>query len=117
MTEFEWQWNGQLGPDQGFEVRVWRDGEPPAGVHNAVEDNKNGNIAALSNNTYRLTVNIRDSFGVKGRTGDYLWTVVVVQISPEYKDLGIQAPPGRLRFEAGGGGKGGDGSGGGNANF
>jgi serine/threonine protein kinase len=119
MTEFEWQWNGQLGPDQGFEVRVWRDGEPPAGVHNAVEDNKNGNIAALSNNTYRLTVNIRDSFGVKGRTGDYLWTVVVVQISPEYKDLGIQAPPGRLRFEAGGGGggKGGDGGGGGGTTF
>lgn len=113
-TEFEWQWGGELGPDQGFEVRVWREGEPPSGVHNAVEDNLKGTVVALGNNRYRLTVNIRDAFGVKGRSGEYLWTVALVQISPEYKDLGIQAPPGRLRFEAGGGGGGGgDGGGGG----
>jgi serine/threonine protein kinase len=109
QTEFEWQWNGQLQEGQGFEVRVWREGEPPAGVHNAVEDNQNGHIAALDNNTYRLSVNIKDAFGVKGRSGEYLWTVVLVQISPEYKDLGIQALPGRLRFEAGGGSGGGKG--------
>jgi hypothetical protein len=103
-TEFEWQWNGPLGADQGFEVRVWREGEPPAGVHNAVEDNKNGKVVALGNNTYRLSVDIRDAAGVQGRSGEYLWTVVLVQISPDYKDLGKQATPGRLRFEAGGGG-------------
>ncbi len=110
-TEFEWQWNGTLGSDQGFEVRVWREGEPPAGVHNAVEDNKNGKVVVLGNDTYRLTVDIRDAYGVQGRSGEYLWTVVLVQISPEYKDLGTQATPGRLRFEAGGGGEdeGGDG--------
>ncbi|NJN94229.1 MAG: hypothetical protein HC875_09135 [Anaerolineales bacterium] len=88
-------------------MRVWREGEPPSGVHNAVEDNLNGNVVALGNNRYRLTVNIRDAFGVNQRSGEYLWTVVLVQINPEYKDLGIQAPPGRLRFEAGGGGGGG----------
>jgi hypothetical protein len=109
-TEFEWQWNGPVGADQGFEVRVWREGEPPAGVHNAVEDNKNGKVVALGNNTYRLTVDIRDAAGVRGRSGEYRWTVVLVQISPDYKDLGIQAPPGRLRFEAGGGGQGGGGA-------
>ncbi len=101
-TEFEWQWNSPLGADQGFEVRVWREGEPPAGVHNAVEDNKNGKVVALGNNTYRLTVDIRDAAGVRGRSGEYLWTVVLVQISPDYKDLGKQATPARLRFEAGG---------------
>lgn len=115
MTEFEWQWGGPLEPGQGFEVRVWREGEPPAGAHDAVLDNKNGLVQSLSNNTYRLTINIKDAFGVKGRSGEYVWTVVLVQISPEYKDLGIQAPPAHLRFEAGGGGggKGGDGGGGG----
>lgn len=115
VTEFQWQWGGSLQPDQGFEVRVWREGEPPAGVHNAVEDNLNGNIVALGNNTYRLVVNIRDAYGVKGRSGEYQWTVVLIQISPEYKDTGIQAPAGSLRFEAGGGGGGGgrDGGGGG----
>ncbi|MEJ2560893.1 MAG: hypothetical protein P8186_32670 [Anaerolineae bacterium] len=40
--------------------------------------------------------------------------MALVQISPEYKDLGQQAEPARLRFEAGGGGgDGGDGGGGG----
>jgi serine/threonine protein kinase len=114
MTEFEWQWAGGLAPDQGFEVRVWREGEPPAGAHDAVMDSKSGQIQALGNNTYRLNINIKDAFGVKGRSGEYLWTVVLIQITPEYKDLGIQAPPGRLRFEAPGGGGGGkDGGGGG----
>ncbi len=113
-TEFEWRWNSPLGADQGFEVRVWREGEPPAGVHNAVEDNKNGKVVALGNNTYRLTVDIRDAPGVQGRSGEYLWTVVLVQISPDYKDLGKQATPGRLRFEAGGGGGSDEGGGGDN---
>lgn len=113
QTEFEWQWNGQLQEGQGFEVRVWREGEPPSGVHNAVEDNQKGNIVALGNNTYRLSVNIKDAYGVKGRSGEYLWTVVLIQFQPEYKDLGLQAEPARLRFEAGGGKGGGRDGGGG----
>jgi serine/threonine-protein kinase len=113
LTEFEWQWGGQLEAGQGFEVRVWQEGEPPAGAHDAVLDNKNGLVQALGNNRYRLVINIKDAFGVKGRSGEYLWTVVLVQISPDYRDLGIQSPPLRLRFEAGGGGGGGKDSGGG----
>jgi hypothetical protein len=108
-TEFEWQWNGPLGEDQGFEIRVWLDGEPPAGAHNAVDDNKGGKVVTLGNDTYRLTVDIRNAYGVKNRSGEYLWTVILVQISPEYQDLGVQATPGRLRFE----GSGGDSEGGG----
>jgi serine/threonine protein kinase/uncharacterized protein YraI len=104
MTEFEWQWGSPLAENQGFEVRVWREGEPPAGVHDAVEDNKSGKVVALGNNTYHLGVDIRDAAGVRGRSGEYLWTIVLVQISPDYKDLGKQATPGRLRFEAGGDG-------------
>ncbi len=99
-TEFEWQWNGPVEPDQGFEVRVWREGEPAAGVHDAVQDNHNGRVVALGNSTYRLAVDITDAYGVQGRGGEYLWTVALVQISPEYRDLGKQAIPGRLRFEA-----------------
>jgi hypothetical protein len=112
-TDFEWQWNGPLGPDQGFEVRVWREGEPPAGVHNSVEDNQSGKVVALGNNTFRLNVDIRDAAGVGGRSGEYWWTVALVQISPDYKDLGQQASLGRLRFEAGGDEGGGGGGGGG----
>jgi hypothetical protein len=115
LTEFEWQWGGSLAENQGFEVRVWREGEPPAGVHNAVLDNQQGKIVAQGNNTYRLMADISDAPSVGGRSGDYLWTVLLVQISPEYKELGVQAaPPGHLHFAAPGtGGSSGDGGSGG----
>jgi serine/threonine protein kinase len=111
-TDFEWEWAGDLPPGFGFEVRVWREGEPPAGAHNAVEDNQIGRIMRVGENRYRLSVDIKDAAGVRNRTGEYLWTVAVVQISPNYADLGQQARPAYLRFEAGGGGKNSDGGGG-----
>ncbi len=115
-TDFEWEWTGgALPPGFGFEVRVWREGEVPSGVHDAVLDNQNGNIKNIDGNRYHFSTDIREAPSVQGRTGEYLWTVALVQISPEYKDLGQQAEPARLRFEAGGGGGdgGGDGGGGG----
>jgi hypothetical protein len=92
LTEFVWQWDGELTQNQGFEVRVWRDGEVPLGIHNAVLDNRAGKIEALGNNTYRLIVDIKHAPGVTG-PGNYLWTVLVVQIGPDYRELGIQADP------------------------
>lgn len=107
-TDFEWQWVGEtIPPEFGFEVRVWREGEPPSGVHDAVQDNLEGRVERLGKNTYRLNVNIQDAFGVRRRTGQYLWTVALVRITPTYADLGRQAEPTHLRFEAGGDGKGG----------
>jgi hypothetical protein len=114
-TDFEWEWTGSLSPGLGFEVRVWREGEFPSGVHDAVLDNQNGNIKNMGGSEYHLSTDIREAPGVQGRSGEYLWTVALVQISPQYQDLGQQAEPARLRFEAGGGGggDGGDGGGGG----
>jgi hypothetical protein len=117
-TTFEWQWREQVPAGYGFEVRVWREDEQPAGVHNAVLDSQNGNVKSIGKGKYSLSVNIRDAAGIKGRSGEYLWTVALVQVSPNYADLGEQAEPARLRFEAGGssgGGKdkGGSSSGGG----
>ncbi|MDM8527706.1 serine/threonine protein kinase [Anaerolineales bacterium HSG24] len=116
MTTFEWQWSSPLKENQGFEVRVWREGGAPAGVHNSVNDNKNGVIKQLANNTYRLTTDITESPSVNSQSGDYFWTVLLVEIAPSYKDLGIQADtPGTLRYNAPGpsGGDDGDGGGGG----
>jgi hypothetical protein len=117
-TEFEWQWTGPIPAGTGFEVRVWHEGEPQMGVHDAVYDNQHGNIESLGENKYRLTVDITGAAGVQGVRGEYLWTVALVQTSPSYADLGQQAPPARMRFEPktssdGGGGDGGGGSGGG----
>lgn len=106
-TNFEWQWTGEaIPPEFGFEVRVWREGEPPTGVHDAVQDNLQGRVERMGKNTYRLSVNIQDAFGVRRRTGKYLWTVALVRIRPAYADLERQAEPTYLRFEAGGDGKG-----------
>jgi hypothetical protein len=98
-TDFGWRWTGAVPVGVGFEVRVWREGEPPAGVHDAVLDNQNGNIKRIGDNEYRLSVNIGEAAGVRGRSGEYLWTVALVQISPGYVDLGQQALPAQLRFE------------------
>jgi hypothetical protein len=54
-----------------------------------------------------LSTNITDAAGVKGQSGEYLWTVALVQIAPNYADLGRQAEPIHLRFAAPGSGGGG----------
>jgi hypothetical protein len=94
-------------PGFGFEVRVWREGEPAVGAHDAVLDNQNGIIQ-----TYRFNTDIVDAAGVGGHSGPYLWTVALVQVSPSYADLGQQATPGQLllRLSDGDGDGGGSGS-------
>ena len=113
VFEFDWQWAGPVAANQGFEVRVWREGEPQAGAHDAVLDNQNGVVTSLGNNQYRLHADISGAAGVGGSSGDYLWTVALVQISPQYRDLGIQAAPEALHVDLGGGGGEGGGGGGG----
>lgn len=103
-TDFEWLWNGPIPENHGFEVMVWRNGEPLAGAHDAVADNLAGRITFLGNNRYHLHLDISQVAGVQGRNGDYLWTVSLVQISPNYANIGIQAPPARLYFDARGDG-------------
>ncbi len=125
LTEFEWQWVGTVPPDFGFEVSVWREDETQAGAHDAVLDNTEGKIVPLGENKYRLIIDITEVAGVKRRSGEYLWTVALVQINPNYANLGQQATPTIFRFElaggpdgggGGGGGDGGGGSGGGSGN-
>jgi hypothetical protein len=112
-TTFAWTYDGPLSEDQGFEVRVWREGEMPTGAHDAVADNLDGSITSPATGAYQIELDISDVPGVQGRTGDYFWTVLLVQIEPEYRELGVQAPLGQLRFEAPGGGSDDGGGGGG----
>jgi len=109
MTEFEWEWTAPLPSGIGFEVRVWRDGESPAGVHNAVLDNQQGLVKRSANNRYRLSTDIAYASGVRNIAGEYLWTVALVRIDPQYEDLGIQAQPASLLFRGVGGGSSGGG--------
>lgn len=94
---FSWQWYGKLPKDCGFEVRVWRDGEPPKGVHDAVKDNLNGEIKRNSPNTYSLHVsNMQDTPSVQGHSGEYFWTVILVKLRPTYEETDLRANPQRF---------------------
>jgi hypothetical protein len=117
-TDFEWSWAGAVPPDHGFEVRVWREGEPQVGIHDAVLDNREGRIEQTGQNKYRLSINIKDVLGPSGLSprpsGEYLWTVGLVKVQPAYANLGepYWAEPTRFRFEAPGRGGGSEDGGG-----
>jgi hypothetical protein len=100
-TTFVWDWTGDSLPSKyGFEVRVWLPGEPQASVHDAVLENRAGLIEKIGPNRYQLKVgDIRFAEGVLGREGIYNWTVAIVQISPDYSDLDLQAVPTRFKYE------------------
>jgi hypothetical protein len=53
-TTFEWEWAGAIPPGYGFEVRVWREGEAPAGVHDAVLDNTQGRVEKIGDKPVSL---------------------------------------------------------------
>ncbi len=99
-TTFAWQWSGPaLGENQGFEVRMWRDGQPD---HYG---------AAEPTNENRIEIDPRAAYGViQGGPGDYYWSVAVVQRDP-YKRTGTEAAPRRVRVEGSGGGSGPSGGG------
>jgi hypothetical protein len=98
LVQFEWIWTGERLPDQGFEIKVWRPGQPPLGAHDAVSDNQTGLIKRTGENSYSIELDITNAQGVLGVTSRYLWTVALIQISPEYMDLGEQAEPGTLEY-------------------
>ena len=87
----------------GFEVRVWREGDIPAGVHDSVLDNLEGRVQQVGDNSYRLAVDIADAPGVGRLSGQYLWSVYLVRVSPNYQELGPRAEPATFRFESPGG--------------
>jgi hypothetical protein len=92
---FEWSWSGPaLDPNQGFEVRLWRENQPE----------HYGAAAPVSETS--ATINVGGAYAVQqGGTGSYFWTVALVQRDP-YVRLGPEAPP-RVLLVTGAGGEGG----------
>ncbi len=113
-TEFRWRWTGNLPAGYGFEIRVWANGEPPLGAHDAIRDNQTGTVQHVGGDEYQLLTNIKDAAGVRQRNGEYNWAVALIQYQPTYKDLGIASSPALLRFEVASSGGGGGNSDGGN---
>lgn len=100
LISFEWKCSDSLSEGQGYEVRVWRQGEQPSGVHDSIADNQNGRIQHLDGSRYRLEADITDAPGVKRQSGTYFWTVHLVKIAPNYEDLGPLAPESSFQFNS-----------------
>jgi hypothetical protein len=93
---FSWSWSGgALTQNQGFEVRLWKEGQP---VHYG---------AASPVRTTSAEVDVRGAYAVQiGGEGRYLWTVAVVQMDP-YQRIGDEAIPRSVQVSLGGGSPGG----------
>ena len=93
---FAWGWNGPaLGSNQGFEVRIWREGQPD-------HYGATGPVTTTS-----VTFDVGGAFDVqRGGSGRYKWSVAVVQLN-SYKRIGPEAASRELDIQAGGGGGGG----------
>lgn len=96
QVTFHWGFSTPLPPECGFEVRIWRDGDIPRGVHDAMIDNKNGAIKAINGNEYRLDIPFMYNLPSVTGTAHYWWTVAIVQIEPDYYNFERQADPSRF---------------------
>ncbi len=105
-TTFRWSWTGELGVNQGFEIRIWRNGDiDHYGAFDATELKK---YVVRAGDQYVTSFPVEGAYSVqRGGGSDYLWTVAVVQIDP-YLRLGpeTEARPLKyaLRGRSGGGG-------------
>ena len=93
QVSFRWGFNAPLPDGCGFEVRIWRDGNVPAGVHDAVADNRNGVIKVVGPSEYELDVPFLHNLPAVTGSGNYWWTVALVEVAPSYRDFGRQATP------------------------
>jgi hypothetical protein len=87
---FSWRWDGQLGPNQGFEVRLWHQGD---GAHYGAADVKEMAkfVQVLPGGRYSVALHLGTAYSVTlHRAGEYLWSVAVVQLDP-YAELGPES--------------------------
>jgi eukaryotic-like serine/threonine-protein kinase len=98
-TTFRWTWPGPaLGPNQGFEVRIWRDDQPD-----------HYGAAGIVQGATSVDIDVFGAYGVQqGGSGQYKWTVAVVDVSP-YQRTGPEAAPRNLQIDVPSGGGGGGG--------
>jgi hypothetical protein len=92
-VDFAWQWTGQpLPKNQTFEVRLWRKGDT---IHYGAHDAKAGaELIRQIDDTYSLRLDLNGAHSViQHGAGEYEWTVGIVEIEPEYRDLQIEAVP------------------------
>ncbi len=122
---FRWQWSGQLADTMGFEVLIWLDGVDKIhyGAFGADETKKL--MTTKGDGTYELSFDPSSAYSVQqhGTQENYRWTVSLVELQPQYRNLNIEATQRRIIItlpgggSKGGGNNGGGGGGGGGGTF
>ena len=114
---FRWRWTGDLPDGWGFEVIVWKEGvdlpSDPPGAQDA--DYTTANMKRLPGYEYQIDIDLAGAKSCeKNGAGDYLWSVRLVHLPPNYAYI-RSWPPGRhiVVSSPGGGSGGGGGDGGG----
>lgn len=92
-VKFVWQWPAQLTDDLSFEIRVWLRDAEPTGAHDARFLKQDPSFRRLADNKYSVLLTLSGASGVTETSADYLWTVGVVRIEPNYEWLGVAAEP------------------------
>jgi hypothetical protein len=95
---FIWAWDGELTGDQAFELRLWHDGD---GSHFGAFDARELEryVERLPGAKYAARLGLDDAYSIKLHgSGDYLWSIAVVQLDP-YTDLGLESAPLLIRYE------------------
>ncbi len=90
-----WKWPGELTDELSFEIRIWLEGTNPQGVYDAKELKRNPTFVSLGEDQYAVTLQLTGP-SVTVSSSDYLWSVGVVQVDPEYKWLEIESEPRRI---------------------
>jgi len=72
-----WKWDGVLRENMGFEIGIWKKGDPSA-VRMGIHDARNtAGILPDADGLYRLKVDLKDRF-----YGDYYLNIAVVNLEP-----------------------------------
>jgi hypothetical protein len=98
-TPFRWSWDGPLTANDGFEVRIWAEGENPIRAHSTIADNQQGRIQCMDKDIYSLTVDLHRIPDLAQSEAGLWWSVGLVRVKPTYVDLGRQAEPAALSLD------------------
>jgi hypothetical protein len=103
LVTFSWHWAGQLTANQGFEVRLWRQGDAAhygaADVRDVVK-----NLQTLGGGRFAVALRLDTSYAVtQGGPGDYFWSVAVVEVNP-YRASGPESLSRTVHFSRATGG-------------
>jgi tetratricopeptide (TPR) repeat protein len=96
VINFSWRWEGELQEGWGFEIRIWKEGVDGDhfGAYDARDVTSN---TILSGNIFTFSATLAGTYSISQHgSGEYMWTVAVVALPPDFQPIGPEATPRKL---------------------